>query len=300
MSIIRNLIFILFTALGSLIIIFNNTPEQGRKNLINFMYLVCFLVINEYVAKYLFYKVPSSELMYLSSITVFVLLKYTQKLFSAKTRYIMLGILMIGPILSGVAGSILTLGGSLVLAQNKKNILLTVLMLLSLTFLVYLYSVKYLSLNYTDILQSYFIGFSSSDYISTIDISEGNTQSGSSYIRNTTNYLALKEFFQNPLVGSGNSFVKNELRVSGYWTHTYLIYVAASYGLVGLCAVLCFIKQLINISMIKSTEQIKFFLIILMMLLFTNELYLFLPVISICIYTSLSKYSKYNQNIQLT
>ena len=296
-TIIRNLSYILCTALGSLIIIYSKTSEQGSKNLINFMYLVCFLVINEYIAKYLFDKVPSSELMYLSSVSVFVLLKYSLKILPVNTKYIILSILTLGPILSGVAGSVLTLVGSIILSQNKKNILYMIFILLSFISIAYLYSVKYLSFNYNDIFQGYFIGFSSSDYISTIDINEGNSQSGSSYIRNATNYIALMEFFQNPLFGAGNSFVKNELQVSGYWTHTYLIYVAASYGLIGLSSVLYFIKQLIGTSLMKPKDQVKFFFIISIMLLFTNELYLFLPVMTACIYTSLKKTHSLKQTI---
>ena len=58
-----------------------------------------------------------------------------------------------------------------------------------------------------------------SAYISEYDISE-SSQAGSTYIRYLTNIYAIEEFLRNPILGSGNFVIKNEIQVAGYWTHT--------------------------------------------------------------------------------
>lgn len=288
-TIIRNLIYIFFTSLGGLILLSNNSRDKFHSNLIIFILIASVLVFNEILSKYIISKVPSSEIMYLSAISAFILIKYLWNEISSIFKIFFLLIFTLGPLLSGVAGSVLTLGSAIILSQERKYIYFMTASITLIALITYFYMANFLSYDINDLMKNYFVGFSSTDYISTIDIKEGNSQAGSSYIRNATNFLAFQEFLNNPIFGSGNSYVKNEIQISGYWTHTYFIYILASYGIVGFILVVIFIFKMLRLDKLPYKETLRLFLVISVMLLFTNELYLFLPVLSFCLYTSLTK-----------
>jgi len=65
-----------------------------------------------------------------------------------------------------------------------------------------------------------------------------NSQLTSTYIRNATNMIAIEEFLNNPLFGTGLYRIKQELRYAGYWSHSWLLITLASYGIFSFILVL--------------------------------------------------------------
>ena len=293
-TIIRNLIYVSF----SLFLIQTLMCDVSKKDaeiICKFLIILAsFLSFLQFLSFALLSSVPSSEVIYICSIVFIFFCKYFLNKFCLWQRILIFIVLSISPIFLGVTGALLTYMSSVIFLINRKyiNYLLSIIILVPFHLFLFF---KYYSIELQDIYDQFLFVIESA-YISEYDISESNNQAGSTYIRYLTNIYAIEEFLRNPILGSGNFVIKNEIQVAGYWTHTYLIYFISSYGLIGLIILSLILYRLFETLHIARKDKLRFFIIFNVMLLFTNEIYLSVPIL----FVTFGQYLKHSHNNPLS
>jgi hypothetical protein len=175
--------------------------------------------------------ISSSKVMYMAVLGVIILWIYPHT-FRRYKRIITLILLTLTPILTIKTGAIILLifiGAIYYLYINfKAKIVLTLIISI-----LYTWFSTDISSIYNNNVNNVLYGFFSKELVSEEKILEGADQKQSTYIRHISNRKAMSSFYEKPIFGNGQYHIKNEIRYAGYFTHTFYIYVLASYGLVG-------------------------------------------------------------------
>ena len=240
---------------------------------ITVIYILLFPIFNFELGSYI---IRSSKIAFLGPLGVYLLLFYRPAI---RTNNILMLILFSSTplLMTKVGPSILVVGlyGFWILTKLgiKRYFIFTVtsVLLLTIFFSDYLkYTEKYYNcpltqdecldpplvvrtIKFSDILY----GFSTED-ANALTIREILNEAGqlqSTYVRNRINRLALDEFSKNIIFGAGEYKVRNDSRFIGYYTHTYLIYIAASFGIIGLFAIVYLFYNLIAVKQKKIELQ---------------------------------------------
>jgi hypothetical protein len=167
-----------------------------------------------------------NHISYLAISALFLLLYYPFTLFKKQWKNtIALILLVITPISVGNLGGVITMSIILLLYLKPWKALL-----IFFTGFIYLYT----NLSSNEIHQSYLMityGMTFEPPLDPYYILNLNNQFTSTYIRNKTNMIALQEFINNPLFGTGLFQIKETLRYAGFYTHSWLFFVLSSYGI---------------------------------------------------------------------
>jgi len=124
-------------------------------------------------------------------------------------------------------------------------------------------------------IQTLLFGYNSEDYMSERQVDRPiAAQTTTLYIRNKTNSLVLHEFYENPLIGIGSENIKN-IKVHGYYTHSYPIFLMGSYGIFGIIILICQILSFIPLLDIKFIFY--FSILIFPLLMIVGEIYIAIP-----------------------
>jgi hypothetical protein len=98
-------------------------------------------------------------------------------------------------------------------------------------------------------------------------------------IRLRTNQLAIEAFKDNIFFGAGGNEIKNKSKILNYYSHSWVLILMGSYGMVGLFIAITFIFLLMKNNKILSIKTIVLGLFLFTNFFFTNEIYYWLSVI---------------------
>ena len=214
---------------------------------------------------------------YMAASGVLLLLHYPLRLFrTSQSKKIALVLLISTPFcVENIGGMIVV---SVIVLLYLDIWMIALVSILGLVFL-------YLNVSTTEILQIYHsltYGMTFEPLLKGPDVINLDDQLASTYIRNVTNFLAINEFFDSPLLGAGLFQIKEVLRFAGYWSHSWLVIVLSAYGLVSFIFVLAVIYLAAGYeNNFKKTGYGSLIVFILLMGIFVNEIYPFTVVLII-------------------
>ena len=269
------------------VILDNNYTFAGLFFLHKYYIISCLFVCIFFIVSKLFFQDSSyldtvflfgeNHISYVSVSAVLLLLNYPLRFFNNKvSKNIFLSILIATPLVVGNIGGIVAMAFVLLFYIRSFKLLF-----LSILGVIY----TYINIPLDSLYQLYYLftfGISFEPLLDPNDVGNLTGNLTSTYVRNSTNMLALREFLDNPFFGSGLHKIKQELRYAGHFSHSWIFITLSAYGFftfVVLLFSMYFSAGYVN--NFKKNGYTTLFIFFLLNGMLVSEIYLFFTVLFI-------------------